>query len=136
MPKKSATARGGAQRPRQREKKLITPVIPENAERNSRSTQVEELDRASATTATPVETTAPNSNEEAAATPVAASKGSAAARLAARRQAAKAQQRNAPSLLTAEHFTYVRKDLITIAILASIMFAAIIVLYIMYGQGA
>jgi hypothetical protein len=62
-------------------------------------------------------------------------KGSAAARMAARRRAAqKAQQRNAASLITAEHFAYVRKDLVTIAILACIMFTAIIVLYFMIGK--
>jgi hypothetical protein len=55
---------------------------------------------------------------------------SASARLAARRQATlKAQQRAGASLITPEHFSYVRRDLITIAILACIMFIAIIVLY-------
>jgi len=62
-------------------------------------------------------------------------KGSAAARMAARRRAAqKAQQRSATSLITAEHFAYVRRDLITIAILAFIMFTAIIILYITIGR--
>jgi len=62
-------------------------------------------------------------------------KGSAAARMAARRRAAqKAQQRSAVSLITAEHFAYVRRDLITIAILACIMFTAIIVLYFTIGK--
>src|SRR5436309_1466018 len=61
--------------------------------------------------------------------------GSAAARLAARRQATqRVQQRNAASLITPEHFAYVRKDLITIAILASVMFAAIIILYFFFGS--
>jgi hypothetical protein len=55
---------------------------------------------------------------------------SASARLAARRQATlKAQQRAGASIITPEHFSYVRRDLITIAILACIMFIAIIVLY-------
>jgi len=67
----------------------------------------------------------------------AAPKGSAAARLAARRQAAqKAQQRAAASLITAEHYAYVRKDLVFIAILAAIMFAAIIILHFVPGIGA
>jgi hypothetical protein len=62
--------------------------------------------------------------------------GSAAARLAERRLAAQKiqQQRAAASLLTGEHFSYVRKDLITIAILAAIMFAAIIILYFTIGK--
>jgi hypothetical protein len=62
-------------------------------------------------------------------------KGSAAARMAARRRAAhKSQQRSAVSLITAEHFAYVRRDLITIAVLACIMFTAIIVLYVTIGR--
>ena len=64
-------------------------------------------------------------------------KGSAAARLAARRQAnQKAQQRAAASLITAEHFVYVRKDLRFIAILAVIMFSAIIILHFVPGIGS
>lgn len=61
-------------------------------------------------------------------------KGSASARLAARRQAAhKAQQRSSATLITAEHFAYVRKDLITIGILAATMAAIIIILYFVPG---
>ena len=64
-------------------------------------------------------------------------KGSAAARLVARRQAnQKAQQRAAASLITAEHFVYVRKDLRFIAILAIIMFSAIIILHFVPGIGS
>jgi hypothetical protein len=37
-------------------------------------------------------------------------------------------------LITPEHFAYVRKDLIIIGVLASVMFAAIIVLYVFYGS--
>lgn len=63
-------------------------------------------------------------------------KGSAAAKLAARRQATqKAQQRSAVSLITAEHYGYVRKDLIFIAILAVIFFSAIVILYFVPGIG-
>lgn len=62
-------------------------------------------------------------------------KSSAAARMAARRHATqKAQQRSTPTLLTTEHFAYVRRDLITIAILACIMFTAIIAFYLTIGQ--
>ncbi len=62
-------------------------------------------------------------------------KGSAAARLAARRQATqRAQQRSTATLITAEHFAYVRRDLITIAVLAAVMFTAIIVLYFTIGR--
>jgi hypothetical protein len=67
----------------------------------------------------------------------AAPKGSAAARLAARRQSAqKAQQRNAATLITSEHYVYVRRDLIFIAILALIMFSIIIILHFVPGIGS
>jgi len=62
---------------------------------------------------------------------------SAAARLAARLQSGqKNQQRSAPTLITAEHYSYVRKDLVFIAVLAIIMFASIIVLHFVPGIGS
>jgi hypothetical protein len=65
-----------------------------------------------------------------------APKGSASARLAARRQTAqKSQQRVAPTLITAEHYAYVRRDLVYIAILAILMFATIIILHFVPGIG-
>ena len=64
-------------------------------------------------------------------------KGSAAARLAARRQAAqKNQPRVANTLITAQHYSYVRRELITIAILALIMFSVIIILHFVPGIGS
>lgn len=64
-------------------------------------------------------------------------KGSAVARLAARRQATqKVSQRVASTLITAEHYTYVRKDLLFIAVLAIVMFAALIVLHFVPGIGS
>ena len=65
-----------------------------------------------------------------------APQGSASARLTARRQnAQKSQQRVAPTLITAEHYAYVRKDLVYIAILAILMFATIIILHFVPGIG-
>jgi hypothetical protein len=67
----------------------------------------------------------------------AAPKGSAAARLAARRQSAqKAQQRSTATLITAEHYAYVRRDLIFIAVLAAIMLTIIIILHFVPGIGS
>jgi len=61
--------------------------------------------------------------------------GSASARLAARRLAAqKLQQRSAATLITSEHFAYVRQDLIKIAVFAMLMFTAIVVLYFTLGR--
>jgi hypothetical protein len=64
-------------------------------------------------------------------TPV--TRGSASARLAARR-GQKGQQRAAATLITSEHYAYVTRDLMIIAVLASLMFVAIIVLYFTLGR--
>ncbi len=66
--------------------------------------------------------------------PVVPAKGSASARLAARKTAQRSQRSQA-SLITAEHYSYVRRDLAFIAVLAAIMFIAIIVLYFVPGIG-
>jgi len=60
---------------------------------------------------------------------------SAAARLAARRQAAQKSQRPTASLIVAENYSYVRKDLVFILILAVIMFTAIIVMHFVPAIG-
>lgn len=82
----------------------------------------------------PVAATAPAST--AAKSNTGGNTGSASARMAARRQAAqKAQQRQAPELVTAEHYAYVRKDLIFIAILAIIFFSTLIILHFVPAIG-
>lgn len=63
-----------------------------------------------------------------------APKSSAAARLAARRKAVQKAQRSV-ALITAENYTYVRKDLVFIAVLAIIMFSAIIILHFVPAIG-
>jgi hypothetical protein len=65
---------------------------------------------------------------------VPAPKSSAAARLAARRKAAQKAQRSV-TLISAENYAYVRKDLLLIAILAIIMFSAIIILHFVPAIG-
>jgi cobalamin biosynthesis Mg chelatase CobN len=59
---------------------------------------------------------------------------SAAARMAARRQAAQKTQRTSASLIVAENYGYVRRDLVFILILAIIMFSAIIALHFILGS--
>nr|BBH95542.1 hypothetical protein KTA_37410 [Thermogemmatispora argillosa] len=59
---------------------------------------------------------------------------SAASKLASRRQASRAAQRSA-ALITPEHYAYVRRDLVVIAILAAIMFATLIVLHFVPALG-
>ena len=143
MPKKSANVRGGAQRNKPKVQKSFELVRPERdvSEKPdttdlaavvvpaSTTVSTREKDITPKKQATPLE---PEKQEEG---ENVIPKGSAAARMAARRRAAqKAQQRSASSLITAEHFAYVRRDLITIAILACIMFTAIIVLYYTIGR--
>ena len=60
---------------------------------------------------------------------------SAAARLAERRLNAAKSARPSASMITSEHYSYVRKDLIFILILASIMFAAIIIMHFIPAIG-
>ncbi len=157
MPKKTATTRGGAQRNKPRVKvqksfelvrqvsdeqeqeqepeavssaeptafSVSTMVAPEIKENKSKSKRVasSEVKQSESTSSDSGTVTAP--------------KGSAAARLAARRHGVqKAQQRAAATLITAEHYAYVRRDLVFIAILAVIMFSAIIILHFVPGIGS
>ena len=163
MPKKTVAARGGAQRnrPRVRAQKSIELVRQPSDERGQEREQEQEQEQETLSDAEPTavsvstveapevkesrsknkssvtretrQSESTNSDTGVAAAP----KGSAAARLAARRQASqKAQQRNAATLITAEHYTYVRRDLVFIAILAAIMFSAIIILHFVPGIGS
>jgi hypothetical protein len=142
MPKKSASVRGGAQRNKPKVQKNFELVRSEtDGNKVPDTADVATVAPALTTVSTPEKPITPKKqsalldpevqDDSEAAMP----KGSAAARMAARRRAAqKAQQRNAVSLISAEHFAYVRRDLITIAILACIMFTAIVVLYITIGR--
>ena len=164
MPKKSATARTGAQRNKPKVQKsfeLVRPAsdgraVPEAADSDELvitdivSTVAEEETKPQALKqpATKSRAVTSDASSSVSTTKVAEAvsptpevntppKGSAAARLIARRQAnQKAQQRASASLITAEHFVYVRKDLRFIAILAIIMFAAIIILHFVPGIGS
>ena len=166
MPKKSTTARGGAQRNKPKVQKSFELVretqgqsVDEQVTEEENTSDAEE---ASAVAVSTMEAPEPKKmvrgstklaaqekkSESSAETKVlpetpptesvsTAPKGSAAAKLAARRQAAqKLQQRAASTLITAEHYTYVRKDLRFILILAIIMFAIIITLHFVPGIGS
>ena len=85
-----------------------------------------------ATEVVPVETVTPKA-PVAVETPIAAAKGNASARLAARKNTQRT--RSQATLITAEHYSYVRRDLVFIAVLAAIMFIAIIVLYFIPAIG-
>ena len=164
MPKKAATARNSGQRNKAKAQKSFE-VVRQNAEGQelredeqveaapmdapipsaevvSRPTKSARRDATRASVATQeVETeteVAPSESEtqtEAEPAPIVSAKGSASARMAARR-GQKLQQRTAATLITSEHYAYVTRDLMIIAVLAVIMFIAIIVLYFTIGRGA
>jgi hypothetical protein len=145
MPKKSASVRSGAQRTKPKVQKSFELVRPETDVSEAPDipdiVNVVAIAPVSTIVSTPEKPIAskkqsvPLEPEKQEDSETALPKGSAAARMAARRRAAhKAQQRSAASLITAEHFAYVRRDLLTIAILACIMFTAIIMLYGMLGR--
>ena len=153
MPKKTTTTRGGAQRNR--------PKVQKNVELVRRVSDEQELEdsthaEAAAVSVTAVATPAENRQSEGkreetkqsetkenttAAPPkenttAAPPKGSAAARVVSRRMATqKNQQRAAATLVTAEHYVYVRQDLRFIAILAFIMIVVLIILRFVPGIG-
>ena len=157
MPKKSTAGRSSAQRNRPRTQKSFELVRPTRSEE-------QELEADTSAERAPVAVSTPPVAPIATATPVAtvessdvqkeperkqstvstvsansstASQGSAAERLTVRRQAAqKTPQRSSAALITAEHYSYVRKDLIFIAILAAIMFSVIIILHFVPGIGS
>lgn len=161
MPKKAATARNGAQRNKPKAQKSFELVRPEST---ALETEVNGLTPSNANVSTAVAAepeiavratpkvarSAEFKSSAKAATAIAPqpapevqesqnksipSSNSASARLAARRQATqRMQQRSAVTLITSEHFAYVRKDLMRIALFAVVLFAAIIVLYLTLGR--
>jgi hypothetical protein len=148
MPKKTAHSRNTAQRNKPRAQKSVELVRQTSA---GKEVEVESSpEPANARVTTPTATSpasvneskgaktvaAPTSvNEDESTKAIATHNASASERLAARRQAAQKAQRSSVSLITAEHYGYVRKDLIYIAILAIIMFAIIIGLHFVPAIG-
>ena len=159
MPKKTASGRGGASRNKPKPQKSVQLVHPNAAVSESNKKQDESSLESEKTLASPTSSkaavtgTATVSKTEVATTKKSAGEsvtsqkaveeasapergGSAAARLAARRQAAsKPQATRSAGLITAEHYAYVRRDLIYILILAVIMFSAIIILHFVPAIG-
>jgi hypothetical protein len=131
MAKKTAHSRSAAQRNKPRTQKSIELVHQTSTEKEVES----ESDLEEATNGVAVSTAAATTSEnvkedsKSVTTTAAAPKTSASARLAARRQASQKTQRSTATLITAEHYRYVRNDLIYIAILAAIMFSILIVLF-------
>ena len=131
MAKKTAHTRSAAQRNRPKTQKSIELVrqTPAEKEVEHASGRQEESNGVAISTATA--TTSENKREDtkSVGTEVSTPKTSASTRLAARRQASQKTQRSTATLITAEHYRYVRNDLIYITILAAIMFTILIVLF-------
>jgi len=129
MAKKTAHTRSTAQRNKPKTQKSIELVRQTSTEKDieSESGLEEESNGVAVSTATAFESEKEETKSVAATT--AAPKTSASARLAARRQASQKTQRSTATLITAEHYRYVRNDLIYIAILAAVMFSILIVLF-------
>ena len=141
MPKKTAHTRSTAQRNKPKAQKsieLVRPTSTSTEKVTEKEVEVnnspEPVNNGAATPAvaapTPV-SVRENESTKAAATHNA----SAVERLAARRQAGQKAQRSSATLITAEHYGYVRKDLIFIAILAIILFGIIIGLHFVPAIG-
>lgn len=141
MPKKSTSARGGAHRSRPKGPKNIALVTSNVAEQEIEEQEsTEEIEEAvSAVTAqkkpkTSKENKASTSTKQVGTSTASKTTSNVTTTPTTSRSSGRSRQRVASQLITAEHFAYVRKDLITIAILASLMFAIIIVLYITLGS--
>ena len=162
MAKKTASARSGASRNKPRPQKSIQLVRPvstatelevDNSEEETTDTvatsadaeptieeevEVEEVTEVKEPKAAKAikEVKAPKVEATKPVVETAAAPKSASARLAARRQNAQQTQKRAPAtMISAENYRYVRKDLIFIAILAVIMFSAIIILHFVPAIG-
>src|SRR5436305_9255994 len=126
MAKKTAHSRSATQRNKPKTQKSIE-LVRQTSTENDVETNIgleEESNGVAITTATATEL-----EEKETKSVATTSKTSASARLAARRQAAQKQQRSTATLITSEHYRYVRNDLIYIGILAAIMFSILIVLF-------
>jgi hypothetical protein len=131
MAKKTTHTRSAGQRNKQRTQKSIELVRQTSTEKEieSASGLEEESNGVAVSTATAASTENEKADTKTVTTTSTAPKISASARLAARRQASQKAQRSTATLITAEHYRYVRNDLIYIAILAAIMFSILIVLF-------
>ena len=131
MAKKTAHTRSAAQRNRPKTTKSIELVrqTPTEKEVVSEGGLEEESIGVAISTATTATSETEKENTKSVSSVATTAKTSASARLAARRQASQKTQRSTATLITAEHYRYVRNDLIYIAILAAIMFSILMVLF-------
>jgi hypothetical protein len=129
MAKKTAHTRSAAQRSKPKTQKSIELVRQTSTEKEVDVSQEQTSSGVATSTATAPTSVIENEDTKSTASTATAPKTSASTRLAARRQAAQKTKRSSVTLITAEHYRYVRNDLIYIAILATIMFSILIVLF-------
>jgi hypothetical protein len=131
MAKKTAHTRSAALRNKPKTQKSVELVRQTSTEKEIESVSGPEKESNGVAISTATATASENEKDDtkSAATTATAPKTSASARLAARRQASQKTQRSTATLITAEHYRYVRNDLIYIAILAAFMFSILIVLF-------
>ena len=131
MAKKTAHTRSVTQRNKPKTQKSIELVRQTSTEKEIESESDSEKESNGVAISTATATTSENEKvgTKSVATAATASTTSTSTRLAARRQASQKTQRSTATLITAEHYRYVRNDLIYIAILAAIMFSILIVLF-------
>jgi len=131
MAKKTAHTRSAAQRNKPKTQKSVELVRQTSTEKEIESESDSEKESNGVAISTATATTSENEKvgTKSVATAATASTTSTSTRFAARRQASQKSQRSTATLITAEHYRYVRNDLIYIAILAAIMFSILIVLF-------
>lgn len=135
MPKKSATARAGAQRSKPKVQKNFELVRQASEDQKLADSSSNEPAPTTVSTATLPTTERRKEKASTAASPAVGNTSTRPARQQPK-PLQKPQQRSAAPLITAEHYDYVRKDLVIIGVLASAMFAVIIVLYFVLGASA
>ena len=139
MPKKTARTRSSAQRNKPKAQKSVELVRQTSTQKEVKVASSPEPTNGGVATSTATTQTSVTESQDIKApadtTTAPAPKTSASARLAARRQASQKAQRAPAALITAEHYSYVRKDLIFIAVLAIIMFSIIIGLHFVPAVG-
>ncbi len=131
MAKKTARTRSAAQRNKPKTQKSVELVRQTSTEKEieGESGAEQASNGVAKSTATATTSEIEKEGTKSVAATATAPKTSASARLAARRQASQKTQRSTATLITAEHYRYVRNDLIYIAILAAILFSILIVLF-------
>ena len=131
MTKKTRDGNKRARRSRPKKQKRVELVHPtglspkeERGKRQALEDKPFELANASIVTAIP---------EKAEEDQITILKGGAYARGVVRRATQSAQQRKPSAIIAAEEFTYIKRDLITIGVLSSIMIATLVVLAFILG---